>query len=44
MVKRSFQVVARDYARRWGSMPQLPRHEYDIDIQLRRSFLRTRAG
>ncbi len=44
MVKRSFQIVTRDYAKRWGCMPQLPRLEYDIDMQLRRSFLKTRAG
>lgn len=44
MVKRSFRMVTRDYAKRWGSMPQPPRPEYDIDMQLKRSFLKTRAG
>ncbi len=37
-------MVARDYAKRWGSMPQLPRPEYNIDMQLRKSFLKARAG
>jgi|GEM_PF-5597732 len=44
MVKRSLQFVMRDYAKRWGSMPQLPRPEYDIDQQQKRSLLKTRAS
>ncbi len=44
MVKRSFQFVTRDYAKRWGSMPQLPKPEYDIDQQHKRSLLKTRAS
>lgn len=44
MVERSFQFVTRDYAKRWGSMPQLPRLEYDIDLQHKNSLLKTRAS
>lgn len=48
MVKRSFQMVTRDYAKRWGSMPQLPRPEYNIeysiDMPLKRSLLKTVAS
>jgi hypothetical protein len=44
MVKRSFQLVTRDYAKRWGSMPQLPRPEYDIGQQHKRYPLKMRAS
>ncbi len=44
MVKNGFQLVTRDYAKRWGSMPQLPRPEYDIDLQHKNSLLKARAS
>lgn len=44
MVKTSLQLIARDHAKRWGCLPQLPRQEYDIDLDLKRPLIKGRAS